>query len=220
MFVTITCSCGKLLKVPVAAAGKKAKCPGCGNIFVVPSSAPSPQASASTKIAPIAKTPLPAKGPPAVATPPQTSASTLPKTADGRPPKCTACEYRTEEIQYSKKPTIFCETCSFYVAPYDTMLFMIRNPETPPDPKISVKLKLLLESRHAENKREVSSKKCYYCNQALICFHYYRIPTLVIEVCPKGCGVLVAISNFKKMQALEKMNLSWAPGEVPFPKLP
>ncbi|MEK7486485.1 MAG: hypothetical protein AABZ60_19350 [Planctomycetota bacterium] len=212
MFVTVTCSCGKSLKAPIAAAGKKAKCPRCGSIFVVPSSQATAPASASKKASP---TSLSAQPPPR----PEEKAAGLPKTTDGRPPKCSVCEYRTEEIQYSKKATLFCETCSFYFASYENMLHLIQNPEAPPDPKISVKLKLLLESRYEGNKGEAGKKKCYFCSQQMICFHYYRVPTLVIEVCPKGCGVLVAISNFKRMQALEKMNLKWA-GEIPFPKIP
>lgn len=33
--ITVECKCGKRLKAPVSAAGKKAKCPGCGNVLVI-----------------------------------------------------------------------------------------------------------------------------------------------------------------------------------------
>src|SRR5438477_7576680 len=36
MPISITCQCGKSLKVKDEWAGKKAKCPTCGNTFVVP----------------------------------------------------------------------------------------------------------------------------------------------------------------------------------------
>lgn len=36
MPITVICGCGKQLSAPDAAAGKKAKCPGCGQILLVP----------------------------------------------------------------------------------------------------------------------------------------------------------------------------------------
>lgn len=40
MPTTIDCQCGKKLKIPDHLAGKKVKCPGCGDIFAVPSHPP------------------------------------------------------------------------------------------------------------------------------------------------------------------------------------
>jgi hypothetical protein len=34
--ISVTCDCGKRLKAPVAAAGKRARCPACGNVHVLP----------------------------------------------------------------------------------------------------------------------------------------------------------------------------------------
>jgi predicted RNA-binding Zn-ribbon protein involved in translation (DUF1610 family) len=36
MPIQVTCSCGKTLTAPDAAAGKRAKCPGCGQVITVP----------------------------------------------------------------------------------------------------------------------------------------------------------------------------------------
>ena len=36
MPIKVSCSCGKTLTAPDAAAGKKAKCPACGQIVPVP----------------------------------------------------------------------------------------------------------------------------------------------------------------------------------------
>ncbi len=36
MPIKVTCSCGKTLTAPDAAAGKRAKCPGCGQVITVP----------------------------------------------------------------------------------------------------------------------------------------------------------------------------------------
>jgi hypothetical protein len=41
----ISCSCGKQLSINESLAGKKVKCPGCGNIFVAPAPSGSQQAS-------------------------------------------------------------------------------------------------------------------------------------------------------------------------------
>jgi len=38
--LTVKCSCGAKLGVPIARAGRKIKCPKCGNLMVVPLSAP------------------------------------------------------------------------------------------------------------------------------------------------------------------------------------
>ena len=48
----VKCPCGKLLKVPDTAAGKRVKCPACGKVFQVPatSDAPAPAPAASDKI--------------------------------------------------------------------------------------------------------------------------------------------------------------------------
>jgi predicted RNA-binding Zn-ribbon protein involved in translation (DUF1610 family) len=37
MTIQLTCSCGKRLRVPDNAAGKRAKCPACGKVGIVPS---------------------------------------------------------------------------------------------------------------------------------------------------------------------------------------
>src|SRR5436309_9190344 len=38
--LTVQCSCGKKLKAPASAVGKRAKCPGCGNVLTIPAVAP------------------------------------------------------------------------------------------------------------------------------------------------------------------------------------
>jgi predicted RNA-binding Zn-ribbon protein involved in translation (DUF1610 family) len=38
MAIKVTCSCGKKLRAKEEAAGKRAKCPACGNILTVPAS--------------------------------------------------------------------------------------------------------------------------------------------------------------------------------------
>ncbi len=38
--IEVQCACGKRLKVPAAAAGRRAKCPTCGAVFTVPGSKP------------------------------------------------------------------------------------------------------------------------------------------------------------------------------------
>jgi hypothetical protein len=52
--ITVVCPCGKKLKAPASAAGKKAKCPACGNVMKLEASAgapavpPVPQAAGAT----------------------------------------------------------------------------------------------------------------------------------------------------------------------------
>jgi hypothetical protein len=115
---------------------------------------------------------------------------------------------------------IHCETCSYYFARYPAMLHAIKTPEAPPDRKLAIKLKLLLDSRFGKQKEEESNKICLYCGSHYRLYHYYRVPTLGIEQCPKGCGVLIPLSNLKKMQALEQMGNKWEASEIPFPPLP
>ncbi len=43
MHVVVACSCGKKFKAPAEAAGKRAKCPACGQVLVIPAAAPDPQ---------------------------------------------------------------------------------------------------------------------------------------------------------------------------------
>jgi hypothetical protein len=38
--ISVTCECGKRLKAPAAAAGKRARCPACGNVHILPAVAP------------------------------------------------------------------------------------------------------------------------------------------------------------------------------------
>ena len=33
--ISVRCNCGKKLKAPASAVGKKAKCPGCGNVLTI-----------------------------------------------------------------------------------------------------------------------------------------------------------------------------------------
>ena len=40
--ITVECKCGKRLKAPASAAGKRAKCPACGNVLTI--TAPPPPA--------------------------------------------------------------------------------------------------------------------------------------------------------------------------------
>lgn len=40
MSITISCPCGKLLKVPDELSGKKGKCPGCGEVLDIPAVSP------------------------------------------------------------------------------------------------------------------------------------------------------------------------------------
>ena len=40
--ISVTCSCGKKLKAPASAVGKKAKCPKCGNVLTVAAPPPPP----------------------------------------------------------------------------------------------------------------------------------------------------------------------------------
>jgi hypothetical protein len=42
--ISVTCDCGKRLKAPAAAAGKRARCPACGNEHVLPAPASAPPA--------------------------------------------------------------------------------------------------------------------------------------------------------------------------------
>ena len=50
MAIKVTCSCGKKLRAKDEAAGKRAKCPACGKIVVVPASpAPHPNVLANGK---------------------------------------------------------------------------------------------------------------------------------------------------------------------------
>jgi hypothetical protein len=44
MSIEVSCSCGKSLKAPDAAAGKKGRCPGCGAVLAIP---PAPQIAPS-----------------------------------------------------------------------------------------------------------------------------------------------------------------------------
>lgn len=74
MPITFKCSCGKALKVPDGAAGKKGKCPACGAVVTVPGGAPAkapppppepePEAEAPPEEEPPAEEP-PAEEPPA-----------------------------------------------------------------------------------------------------------------------------------------------------------
>ncbi|MEA2710998.1 MAG: hypothetical protein QOF78_3599 [Phycisphaerales bacterium] len=41
--ISVVCSCGKKLKAPASAAGKKAKCPNCGNVLTVTAPPPPPE---------------------------------------------------------------------------------------------------------------------------------------------------------------------------------
>jgi hypothetical protein len=46
MPITVTCTCGKQLRVKDEAAGKKGRCPTCKAVFTVPEAAPAPRRSA------------------------------------------------------------------------------------------------------------------------------------------------------------------------------
>src|SRR5437867_2133715 len=68
--LTVQCSCGKRLKAPASAVGKRAKCPACGNVLTISAAAPSPAAPSQAKPAarkPAAIGPAPVAPPPAAA---------------------------------------------------------------------------------------------------------------------------------------------------------
>ena len=50
--IAVRCPCGTKLRLPAAAAGKKAKCPKCAKVFRVPGGTPAPTASAPATPAP------------------------------------------------------------------------------------------------------------------------------------------------------------------------
>src|SRR5260221_9789673 len=56
--ISVTCDCGKRLKAPASAAGKRARCPACGNVHVLPEPqdpvdrVPQPAARATAAAAP------------------------------------------------------------------------------------------------------------------------------------------------------------------------
>ena len=61
-FIKVTCTCGKTMKAPAAAMGKKAKCPGCGAIVLIGaggSAAPVAPAAAPANACPNCASPMP-----------------------------------------------------------------------------------------------------------------------------------------------------------------
>jgi hypothetical protein len=44
MTIIVACDCGKRLRVPGSAGGKRVRCPGCGTVIAIPRAAPEPDA--------------------------------------------------------------------------------------------------------------------------------------------------------------------------------
>ena len=42
--ISVQCACGKKLKAPASAVGRKAKCPACGNVLTIEPPPPPPPA--------------------------------------------------------------------------------------------------------------------------------------------------------------------------------
>lgn len=82
MPITVTCqTCGKVLKAPDGAAGKKVRCPGCETVFVLPSP---PESNGSSSASPATSTPsTPRKS--ASADPPRAGVSSQATGASLRP---------------------------------------------------------------------------------------------------------------------------------------
>ncbi|MDB5294339.1 MAG: hypothetical protein JWO31_322, partial [Phycisphaerales bacterium] len=75
MPIVVPCECGKQLRAPDAAAGRKGKCPGCGRVLLVPPAAQDPQASSAassvaqpTRAPQTARVPQPVRNPQPVRT--------------------------------------------------------------------------------------------------------------------------------------------------------
>jgi len=51
--VSVQCPCGKKLKAPASAVGRKAKCPNCGNVLVVAAPPPPPPSAAAEEYDPL-----------------------------------------------------------------------------------------------------------------------------------------------------------------------
>lgn len=92
--IKFRCACGKSLPADEAAAGKKAKCSGCGQIVTIPS----PQPAAATPVAALSVQPPPTPSPPPPTPPPLEDSTrieefaidtTRPK-ASGPPPAAAA----------------------------------------------------------------------------------------------------------------------------------
>lgn len=65
MPITLSCSCGKALRVPDSAAGKKAKCPACAAVLEVPAPAPAPPEPEPEPVFEVAEPAVPTGPPPA-----------------------------------------------------------------------------------------------------------------------------------------------------------
>lgn len=63
MPISLSCSCGKALRVPDSAAGKKAKCPACAAVLEVP--APAPAEPEPEPVFEVVEPPVPTGPPPA-----------------------------------------------------------------------------------------------------------------------------------------------------------
>src|SRR5580658_5427264 len=57
--LSVVCGCGRRLKAPIEAAGKRARCPACGNIVVL---TPPDELTATPEITPPLPPPLPVQG--------------------------------------------------------------------------------------------------------------------------------------------------------------
>src|SRR5438874_2336436 len=87
MSIVVSCSCGKRLRARDELAGKRAKCPGCGKMLVVPPKAVDPEEDIYDVIDPPAaapSAPKPAAKPIAAPRPAIAAAPTYSPTVPGR----------------------------------------------------------------------------------------------------------------------------------------
>src|SRR5262249_11762279 len=90
--ITVACSCGKRLKAPASAAGKKARCPGCGGTVLL--TAPAPADDALNALYDFSEQPAA----PAPAAPPPAPRPACPQRRAPIPPQtvlCMPCGYDT-----------------------------------------------------------------------------------------------------------------------------
>ena len=115
--------------------------------------------------------------------------------------KCPVCGDALTSMTYLKVPIGMCNLCeAVWVSPQH-MDAIKRTPRAFDDREI-VKVRLLREWRVIEGE-QASPWMCPGCGLRLIRTHYKDIPSLILDRCPRGCGLWLAKDSLQKIQILE-----------------
>ncbi len=114
--------------------------------------------------------------------------------------KCPVCGDPLGSATYIKVPIGMCHLCeAVWVAP--GQLEVIKKTPRTFDEREVVKVRLLMEWRIVEGE-QASPWHCPACGIRQIRTHYKDIPSLIMDRCPKGCGLWLAKDSLQKIQIL------------------